>query len=78
IMLVLGIVLSRILFGDHRHARLLLICYVILGSAALLFNALSNGSDGWYNISVKLLHTLQYPVVLVFIWAASQLSVVRR
>ncbi|MDQ3100486.1 MAG: hypothetical protein M3R08_03800 [Bacteroidota bacterium] len=78
IMLILGIVLSRMLFGDHRHARLLLICYLIIGTAALLFHAMSNGSDGWYNISVKLLHALQYPVVLVFIWAASQLSALRR
>ncbi len=78
IMLLLAIVLSRVLFGDHRYALTLTIGYVAIGSAALLFNSISSGNDGWYNISVKLLHALQYPIVLVFVWGASRLAAGRR
>lgn len=78
VMLLLGILLSRLLYGDHRHARSLVIGYTALALLALLFHAISNGADGWYNISVKLLHALQYPIILVFIWAGSQLASFRR
>ncbi len=77
-MLLLGIILSRILFGDHRYTFLLVIGYVTIGVMALLFHGISNGNDGWYNISVKLLHALQYPIVLIFIWGASRLGSIRR
>ena len=77
-MLLLAILLARVLFGDHRHAPKLVGAYAAIGIIALLFHAISNGNDGWYNISVKLLHALQYPILLVFIWGASQLAAVRR
>lgn len=78
IMLVLGIVLSQILFGDHRYAMWLVAGYVIIGLLSLVFHGISSGADGWYNISVKLLHALQYPVILIFIWGASRIAAFRR
>lgn len=77
-MLLLGIILSSLLFGDHRYIFLLASGYIAIGVIALIFHAISNGNDGWYNISVKLLHALQYPIVLIFIWGASRLSPMRR
>lgn len=76
--LLLAIGLSRILFGDHRYARPIVFGYAALGCASFLFHWLSSGADAWYNISVKLLHALQYPVILLFIWGAHQLWSLRR
>ncbi len=78
IMLGLGILLSRSLFGDHRYAGALAIAYALLGLLALLFHWISGGTGPWYNISIKLLHALQYPVLLVFIWGGAQLARHRR
>jgi cell division protein FtsW (lipid II flippase) len=78
IMLILGILLSRLLFGDHRYAYPIVIGYIIIGILALLFHGISSGADAWYNIGVKLLHALQYPVILIFIWGAAQLAAFRR
>jgi hypothetical protein len=73
LMLGLGLLLSRLLFGHHRNTLPLIVAYVAIGLLALFFHALSAGDDGWHVISVKLLHALQYPVVLVFIWGAHRL-----
>jgi hypothetical protein len=77
LMMVLGILLSRLLHGSYLHARKIVAAYVLLSLLALGLNALSTGVDGWYNISIRLLHALQYPVILLFIWAAHRLSLVR-
>ncbi len=78
VMLTLGIALSRMLFGDHRYALALVVGFGVVGVLALLFHGISSGADAWYNISVKLLHALQYPVVLIFIWGGAQLAAYRR
>jgi cell division protein FtsW (lipid II flippase) len=78
VSLLLSIALARLLFGDHRYTRAIVFGFVAIGCLSFIFNWFSNGADGWYNISIKLLHAIQYPVILLFIWGAYQLSRMRR
>src|SRR5690606_13036904 len=78
VMLVLAIVLARLLFGDGRYDRLLVIGYVLIGTGALVAHLLAGEHGGFRAIAVKLLHALQYPVVLLFIWAGAMLNDHRR
>jgi len=73
IMLLLSVAVARIVFGDHRYRVALVAGFVLIGSVALALHAFSGGVPALYGVSVKLLHLLQYPVVLFFIWAASLL-----
>jgi hypothetical protein len=73
LMLMLSVAVSRIVFGDHRYRVALVAGFLLIGAAALALHALSGGIPQLYGVSVKLLHLLQYPVVLFFIWAASLL-----
>jgi len=68
------IALARVLFGDHRHRRTVIFGYLTLGTIALTLNVLSSIHPAFGAIGVKVLHTLQYPVVLFFVWAAAVLS----
>lgn len=68
------ILLARVLFGNQRYRRSILLAYAITGAAALLLHALSTAHHAFGSIGVKLLHALQYPVVLFFVWAAAVLK----
>jgi hypothetical protein len=68
------IALARVLFGDHRHLRTVVLGYLALGTIALALHALASVHPAFGAIGVKVLHTLQYPVVLFFVWAAAILQ----
>lgn len=72
-MLGLSIVLARMLFHDRRLDRPILVGFAAIGCAALLLHGLAHWLPRAEAVSVKLLHLIQYPVLLVFIWAASLL-----
>lgn len=69
-MLGLAIVLARLRFGDHRYTRTLIFGYVGLGLLALALHVAGGAAA---LAGMKLLHALQYPVVLILIWAGSLL-----
>lgn len=69
-MLGLAILLMRLLQGHFRAARYLTLAYGALGLLALGFHALSGALPPLEAVGVKLLHLLQYPVLLFFLWAA--------
>jgi len=73
LMLALSITMARVLFGDHWYRRTIMIGFIAIGALALLLHAAAARSPAWEGVSVKLLHALQYPVVLLFIWAAALL-----
>ena len=77
VMLGLCVALARLLFGDHRYTRPILIGFAGVGGLALLLHFLTPAVPAFNGVSVKLLHLLQYPVVLFFIWAASALRNMR-
>lgn len=72
-MLGLCIAMARLVFGDHRYRRVLVIGFVAVGGLALGLQRMSGAYPPLYDVSVKLLHVLQYPVPLFLIWAASLL-----
>lgn len=71
IMLALAIALARMLTGDHRYTRTLLLGYIALATMALGLHLIG---PPLAQVGMKLLHALQYPVVLLLIWAASALA----
>jgi hypothetical protein len=77
-MLLLALALARLLFGDHRYRPAILIAFGAIGGLALVLHLLGGHLPQARPMSVKLLHTLQYPVLLFFIWAASFLGRARR
>jgi len=58
----LSTIAARQLFGDHRYMRTIFFGVGTVGTVALVFHALSLDLA-----AVKLLHALQYPVVLVIL-----------
>ena len=73
VMLSLTVVMSRLLFGDHRYARVLAMGTVVLGALALLLHFAGRWHPAFDLVSVKLLHLLQYPAILLFLGTASLL-----
>lgn len=71
INLVLAIGLARIRFGHHRYRTPLIIGFAAVAVCALIAQFLASSIGGMGTLSIKLLHALQYPVVLLLIWAAS-------
>ena len=74
-MCLLCIWLARSLFAPRQFDKWILLGYSAVGLVALLLHV----SAQWFAppleiVSVKLLHALQYPVVLIFLWAASNLD----
>jgi hypothetical protein len=69
----LSIALARVLFGDHRYRSAILLGFVGIGAIALMLHGASAHLPALDGVSIKLLHLLQYPVVLFFIWAAALL-----
>jgi hypothetical protein len=72
-MLGISILSARILFGDHRYRRWLVIGFGMVASIAFILQLGSSVEPALGLVSVKLLHLLQYPVVLFFIWASTWL-----
>ena len=74
-MLLLSVVLARLLFGDHRHLRTVIIGFLTIGTLAALLEWIGRVvHPAFGDIAVKLLHMVQYPVVLLFLWAGAMLS----
>lgn len=69
-MLGLCIALARVLFGSHTYRRPLMVGYGLAGALAVLLHVAGGQVPQLGNISVKLLHALQYPVMLFLVWAA--------
>jgi hypothetical protein len=72
-MLLLCIALMRLVQGSFRSAPILGLGFAAVGTVALLFHGLSGLMPAFEVVAVKLLHMLQYPVVLIFLWAAEML-----
>ncbi len=72
-MLGLSVLLARVLWGDHRYRLAIIAGFVIIGALALVCHLLVPAVPALHIVSVKLLHALQYPVLLFFLWAASLL-----
>jgi len=73
LMLGLCIALARVLFGDHRYRVPLVAGFGATGGLALVLHLLAPMAPPLEGVSIKLLHLLQYPVVLFLVWAASLL-----
>ena len=75
LMWLLCVLLARALLGTHRRARLVTFFFLVVGFVALILHFASRyAMPGFATVSVKLLHTLQFPVMLFFLWAASFLE----
>ncbi len=72
--LALAVLLARVRVGDHRYRSALVFGFVTIGTLALIAHGLSGQFGGLRYVSVKLLHALQYPVLLLIVWAASWLK----
>lgn len=68
-----SILLSRLLFGDHRYRRTILLVVGTLALVAFLLHAFSAGSEGCRSVAVQMIHALQYPVPLLILLLASRL-----
>lgn len=70
-MLLLAVLLARTLWGDHRYRTRIIFGFVLAAALALA----AYGLAAWWPpagiAGVKVLHALQYPVVLFLLWAAS-------
>lgn len=69
-MLGLCIALAKVLFGSHTYRKALVIGYGLAGALAVLLHLAGGLVPQLGSISVKLLHALQYPVMLFLVWAA--------
>lgn len=72
-MLVLTVTMARVLFGDHRYRLMLIITTLFVSVLAFTLHLAVPLHPAFGLVSVKLLHMLQYPGVLLFLWAASML-----
>jgi len=72
-MLVLTLWMARFLFGDHRYRIPILILTLAVGLLALALHLAGGLHPAFDLVSVKLLHLLQYPGILLFLWVASML-----
>lgn len=73
VMLALTVLMSNLLFGDHRYRLVLAVGTAVLGTLALLLHFAGHWHPAFDLVSVKLLHLLQYPAILLFLGAASML-----
>lgn len=74
IMTCLGVLLARLLFGHMGYARPMAIAVVTVAGCALLLNSLAGWLPPLADVSVKLLHMLQYPVVMLVLLAGKALG----
>lgn len=74
VMALAAVLLARVLWGDQRYRRLILLAFGAVAAIALLLHWLAGLHPAFGAIGVKLLHSLQYPVLLFFVWAAAILQ----
>lgn len=72
-MLTLSIAMARVLWGDHRYRWILLVGTIAVSALALLLQLAGHLLPAFALVSVKLLHLLQYPGMLLFLWVAAML-----
>ncbi|MBK9418546.1 MAG: hypothetical protein IPO05_12550 [Flavobacteriales bacterium] len=72
-MWTLAILTARVLVGDHRYLRVITLLFLAVAGLALMLHL--TAVPALEAVSVKLLHALQYPVVLVVLWVALRLRV---
>lgn len=70
-MWTLAILTARVLVGDHRYLRAITLLFLAVAGLALMLHL--TAVPALEAVSVKLLHALQYPVVLVVLWVALRL-----
>jgi hypothetical protein len=70
----LCLLMLSVLFGGFRYWMAVSIGIISIGLLALVFHLLGSYFVGFEDISVRLLHAIQYPVLLIIIWAASGLA----
>ena len=73
-MLALAVALARLLFGSHRYRGAIVMGYLIIGVLALGCYMGASILPPLAPVGTKLLHALQFPLVLVFIWGAAWLA----
>lgn len=69
-MLTLTILFSRAVTGSHRRARTIIGLFVVTAALAFALHGLAHWWPPLGTVGVKLLHLLQFPVLLFFVWAA--------
>lgn len=74
LMALAAVLLARVLFGDHRHRTAIVVGFALSSLVALALHALGTLHPAFPLVAIKVLHALQYPVVLLFIWAAHRLA----
>lgn len=72
-MLGITIRMARLLFYDHRYRSPIILLTVLIAVLALLLHFAGSWHPAFDLVSVKLLHLLQYPGILLFLWIASML-----
>jgi len=72
-MCILSMLLLHKLFGDHRYAKYTVIGFILLGLIATMFHFLALTVPAFEGVSIKLLHLIQYPALLFFVWAGAGL-----
>jgi hypothetical protein len=70
VMAALTLVLARVLSGSFRHARAILLWTAAFAVLALVLHLLARRMPPLEQVSVQVLHMLQYPVPLLFVLAA--------
>lgn len=78
VMTGLAVLMSRLLFRDNRHTRFIVLAVVAIAAFSLLLHAVSGWFSPLADVAVKLLHMLQYPVVLLVLLSARGLGIQRR
>lgn len=78
IMLLLTIAFARQVSGSHRHRRTIVGLFMTTAAAALALHGLAHWWRPLGAVGVKLLHLLQFPVLLFFVWAAEVAGRVNR
>ncbi len=73
-MALLSVLLARLLWGDHRYRTAIIIGFLVVSILALVAHFLAGSVPALSSVSIHLLHSLQYPVVLFFLVAASALG----
>ena len=71
--LALAIALARVRFGNHHYRLAIILGFLIICGLALTAHVLAPYLAGFDTLSTKLLHAVQYPVLLLVLWAASWL-----
>ncbi|MBL8011807.1 MAG: hypothetical protein JNJ64_14480 [Flavobacteriales bacterium] len=67
LMLLLAVLLARVLTGHHHHRRTLVAGTAIAAALALLLHIAAQALPPLEAVAVKLLHALQYPVLLLIL-----------